>query len=59
MERSGCVVSTGVGGRVALVAFCVVAMDRHGNVAFSFNTSGMYRGYLQQGGKSVVRIYRD
>jgi len=37
----------------------VVAMDRDGNVAFSFNTPGMYRGYLKQNGQPVTAIYRD
>ena len=37
----------------------VVAMDSAGNVAFSFNTEGMYRGYLKQDGEPVVGIYRD
>ena len=35
----------------------VVAMDSGGDVAFSFNTTGMYRGYLKQGGSPVVAMY--
>ncbi|MDJ0840773.1 MAG: isoaspartyl peptidase/L-asparaginase [Acidobacteriota bacterium] len=37
----------------------VVAMDADGNPAFSFNTPGMYRGYLKAGGKPYVGIYGD
>jgi beta-aspartyl-peptidase (threonine type) len=37
----------------------VVAMDHAGNVAFSFNTEGMYRGYLKQGGQPVTAMYRE
>ena len=37
----------------------VVAMDGMGNVAFSFNTEGMYRGYLKHGGKPYVGIYKQ
>jgi beta-aspartyl-peptidase (threonine type) len=37
----------------------VVAMDAVGNVAFSFNTAGMYRGYLTPGGTPVVAMYGD
>ena len=36
----------------------VVALDRNGNVAMPFNTSGMYRGYAKPG-ERVVRIYED
>lgn len=37
----------------------VVAVDHNGNVAFSFNTKGMYRGYLKQGSDPVVAIYKE
>ncbi len=36
----------------------VVAMDAQGNVAFSFNTAGMYRGYLKKGEAPYIRIYK-
>ncbi len=36
----------------------LVAIDRHGNVALPFNTSGMYRGYGDPNGKFVVEIYK-
>jgi beta-aspartyl-peptidase (threonine type) len=41
----------GVGG--------VIAMDRAGHYAFSFNTSGMYRGYMGKDGKVVLGIYKE
>ena len=37
----------------------VAAMDHAGNVAFSFNTKGMYRGYLKQGGQPVTAMFRE
>jgi len=37
----------------------VVAMDAQGNVAFSFNTAGMYRGYLKKGKTPHIRIFKD
>ena len=36
----------------------LIAIDRHGNIALPFNTSGMYRGYADPNGKFVVEIYR-
>jgi beta-aspartyl-peptidase (threonine type) len=37
----------------------VIAMDKSGNHAWPFNTSGMYRGYVDADGKIVVEIYKD
>lgn len=37
----------------------VIAMDRAGNIAMPFNTSGMYRGWIDADGKVTVAIYRD
>ncbi|WP_426749179.1 isoaspartyl peptidase/L-asparaginase family protein [Myxococcus sp. Y35] len=37
----------------------VIAMDREGNVAMPFNSSGMYRGYVGEDGQPVVAIFRD
>lgn len=37
----------------------VIVLDAKGNVAMSFNTPGMYRGYLKTGGEPIVKIYRD
>jgi len=36
----------------------VVALDAKGNYAMPFNTEGMYRGVLQEGGEVKVLIYR-
>lgn len=36
----------------------LIAVDKDGNHALPFNTSGMYRGYLDQNGRFVVEIYR-
>lgn len=37
----------------------VVAVDKHGNVAMPFNTSGMYRGFVKSTGEKVIAIFRD
>ena len=37
----------------------VVAMDKFGNMAVSFNSEGMYRAYINGEGKAVVEIYKD
>src|SRR5216117_3293619 len=36
----------------------LIAIDHQGNVTLPFNTSGMYRGYLDTNGKFVIEIYR-
>jgi beta-aspartyl-peptidase (threonine type) len=36
----------------------VVAMDKFGNMAISFNSEGMYRAYIDKDGKPVVEIYK-
>lgn len=36
----------------------LIAIDRDGNITLPFNTSGMYRAYVDAGGKFVVEIYR-
>jgi len=36
----------------------LIAIDKHGNIALPFNTSGMYRGYVDPDGKLVVEIYK-
>jgi beta-aspartyl-peptidase (threonine type) len=35
----------------------VIAVDRHGNVAMPFNSSGMYRGTADSTGRFEVRIF--
>ena len=42
-----------LGGRGGLIA-----IDREGSIALPFNTSGMYRGYVDPNGKFVVEIYK-
>ena len=36
----------------------LIAIDRSGNISLPFNTSGMYRGYVDANGKFVTEIYR-
>ena len=36
----------------------LIPIDKHGNIALPFNTSGMYRGYVDPDGKLVVKIYK-
>ncbi len=36
----------------------LIAIDRNGNIALPFNTSGMYRGYVDPNGKFVIEIYK-
>jgi L-asparaginase / beta-aspartyl-peptidase len=37
----------------------VIAMDKQGNIATPFNTSGMYRGSIDEKGKITVAIFKD
>lgn len=37
----------------------IIAIDRDGNVAMPFNSSGMYRGYLLRGGEPYTAIFSD
>lgn len=37
----------------------LIAIDKRGNIALPFNTSGMYRGYIGPDGKPQVFIYGD
>jgi len=37
----------------------VIALDKNGNIAMPFNTSGMYRGYIDKNGKIVIKIYKE
>jgi L-asparaginase / beta-aspartyl-peptidase len=37
----------------------VIAIDKKGNIAMSFNTPGMYRARVGASGKPVVEIYKD
>ena len=36
----------------------LIAIDKNGSIALPFNTSGMYRGYVDPDGKFVIDIYK-
>ncbi len=36
----------------------LIALDRNGNYVMNFNTAGMYRGFIREGQKSEVKIFR-
>ena len=36
----------------------IIAIDKNGKIALPFNTSGMYRGYVDPNGKFVTEIFR-
>ena len=36
----------------------LIAIDRDGNIALPFTTSGMYRGHVGSDGKKVIAIYK-
>lgn len=37
----------------------MIGLDKDGNVAWDFNTAGMYRGYKNSSGENVVEIYEQ
>jgi L-asparaginase / beta-aspartyl-peptidase len=37
----------------------VIVLDRHGNLAMTYSSEGMYRGYVTSSGKMQVMIYAD
>jgi beta-aspartyl-peptidase (threonine type) len=37
----------------------IIGIDRLGNMTLTFNSSGMYRGYIKMDGAPVVRIFAD
>jgi beta-aspartyl-peptidase (threonine type) len=37
----------------------VIGIDKFGSITMSFNSEGMYRGYIGPDGKTVVKIFRD
>lgn len=37
----------------------MIGLDKNGNVAWDFNTAGMYRGYKRSTGENVVKLYKD
>ena len=36
-----------------------IALDRHGNIAMPFNTSGMYRGWVKPDGSRGTAVFRE
>ena len=36
----------------------VIGLDRKGNIAMEFNTSGMFRGYIRSNGEKEVLIFK-
>ena len=36
----------------------LIAVDKNGNIALPFNTSGMYRGHIREDGKFIIEIYK-
>jgi len=36
----------------------IIAIDNNGHIAISFNTSGMYRGYIDMDGEMSIKIYK-
>jgi beta-aspartyl-peptidase (threonine type) len=37
----------------------VIGLDRQGNITMTFNSEGMYRGYINEKGNPVVKIYKN
>jgi beta-aspartyl-peptidase (threonine type) len=37
----------------------MVALDKDANIAWSFNTEGMYRGYKKSNGENMVKFYEE
>lgn len=37
----------------------LIAVDKNGNIAMPFNTTGMYRGYITSDGKKEIKIYKE
>jgi beta-aspartyl-peptidase (threonine type) len=37
----------------------IIAMDANGIISLTFNTEGMYRGYIYEDGKAIIKIYGD
>ena len=36
----------------------VIALDKNGNIAMEFNTSGMFRGFIKSSGEKEVAIFK-
>ena len=37
----------------------LIAVDKEGNIAMPFCTEGMYRGFVKEDGRKIVRIYKE
>ncbi len=37
----------------------IIALDHNGNISMTFNTEGMYRGYIKAQGEAKTFLYRD
>lgn len=37
----------------------VIGLDRKGNISMTFNTAGMYRGYIRSDGEAKTFLYKD
>jgi len=37
----------------------LIALDKNGNIAWDFNTAGMYRGFKKSTGENVIKIYSE
>ena len=37
----------------------LIALDKNGNITMVFNTAGMYRGYINNNGKTEIKIYKE
>lgn len=37
----------------------IIGLDRRGNISMTFNTEGMYRGYIRSDGKAKTFLYKD
>ena len=37
----------------------LIAVDKNGNIAMPFCTEGMYRGFVKEDGKKIVKIYKE
>jgi beta-aspartyl-peptidase (threonine type) len=35
----------------------IIAVDKNGNIAMPFNTSGMFRGFIKSGGEMKVAMF--
>ncbi len=37
----------------------LIGLDKDGNIAWDFNTAGMYRGYIKSTGEKLIRFYKE